>query len=656
MRAVKKTYPVKTKTAIVKCTTVAECNSDVVHDQFRLSSSSSADSGIEQAKQQFVNCGNNYELTTKQRTRLLRKLNLQEILREKALCDVVLVASHLKTDSNEGSSSSNSAEVEIPAHRIILASACPYFKAMFQSNMSEVGQGKIRIHGVEPDALKSLVNFMYTSEIAITAENVQYILIASDLLEMSEVTNSCCEFLKSQLNPSNCIGIQEFAEHHSCISLSIFARVYCEQHFDEVIKYEEYLSLSLENMLQIISSDNLMTRCESDVCEAVMKWIRHDLKKRQTYLPKLFQCIRLPLLPIQYLFDVVEKDELVKASMPCKDLIIGALKHHLLFENLSSCNARPRGLCASTDSALGIIVIGGQVPRAVSNVDIFYISNYTWNSLNPMPNRRCRFGIASADDRIYVIGGFNGTTRVRYVEYFDSIRGCWYTAPPLLAKRSTLGAAAIDDVIYAVGGFDGLSGLNSAEMLDRRTGKWEFVAPMSTRRSSVGVAAYKGLLYAVGGFDGGHKTCLKSVERYDPRINRWQTVESMEFRRSGPGVAVYDGKLFAMGGHDGPSVLNSVEVYDANEGGWQMLPCQMETCRRNFGACVADHSLYLVGGDDGYSTLSSVEIYNVHVGSWSTLPTNMPLGRSYAGVAVAKRSCFPLLSVPDLFVNQSAEL
>ncbi|OUC46532.1 putative kelch repeat protein, partial [Trichinella nativa] len=566
---------------------------------------------------------------------------------EKALCDVVLVASCLNTDSYEDSSSSNSADVEIPAHRVILASACPYFKAMFQSNMSEAVQGKIRIHGVAPDALKSLVNFMYTSEIAITAENVQYILIAADLLEMSEVTNCCCEFLKSQLNPSNCIGIQEFAEHHSCIALSIFARVYCEQHFDEVIKNEEYLSLSLENLLQIISSDNLKTRCESDVCEAVMKWIRHDLERRQAYLPKLFRCIRLPLLPIQYLFDVVEKNELVKASMACKDLIIDAFKHHLLLEKSSSCNARPRRLYASTDSALGIIVIGGQVPRAVSNVDIFYISNYTWNSLNPMPNRRCR--TASVDDRIYVIGGFNGTTRVRYVEYFDSMRGCWYSGPPLLARRSTLGAAVIDDVIYAVGGFDGSTGLNTAEMLDRRTREWEFIAPMSTRRSSVGVVAYNGLLYAVGGFDGAHKTCLKSVERYDPRINRWQTVESMEFGRSGPGVAVYDGKLYALGGHDGPSVLNCVEVYDANGGGWQMLPCQMETCRRNLGACVADHSLYAVGGDNGHSTLSSVEVYNVHVGSWSTLPTSMPLGRTYAGVAAAKRGSFPLLSVPDLF-------
>ncbi|KRX61952.1 Kelch-like protein 3 [Trichinella sp. T9] len=584
------------------------------------------------------------------------KYNLTSLRDEKALCDVILVASYLNTDSYEDSSSSNSADVEIPAHRVILASACPYFKAMFQSNMSEAVQGKIRIHGVEPDALKSLVNFMYTSEIAITAENVQHILIAADLLEMSEVTNCCCEFLKSQLNPSNCIGIQEFAEHHSCIALSIFARVYCEQHFDEVIKNEEYLSLSLENLLQIISSDNLKTRCESDVCEAVMKWIRHDLERRQAYLPKLFRCIRLPLLPIQYLFDVVEKNELVKSSMPCKDLIIDAFKHHLLLEKSSFCNARPRRLYASTDSVLGIIVIGGQVPRAVSNVDIFYISNYTWNSLNPMPNRRCRFGTASVDDRIYVIGGFNGTTRVRYVEYFDSMRGCWYSGPPLLARRSTLGAAVIDDVIYAVGGFDGSTGLNTAEMLDRRTREWEFIAPMSTRRSSVGVVAYNGLLYAVGGFDGAHKTCLKSVERYDPRINRWQTVESMEFGRSGPGVAVYDGKLYALGGHDGPSVLNCVEVYDANGGGWQMLPCQMETCRRNLGACVADHSLYAVGGDNGHSTLSSVEIYNVHVGSWSTLPTSMPLGRTYAGVAAAKRGSFPLLSVPDLFVNQSAEL
>ncbi|OUC40143.1 hypothetical protein D917_04334, partial [Trichinella nativa] len=44
---------------------------------------------------------------------------------EKALCDVVLVASYLNADSYEDSSSSNSADVEIPAHRVILASACP---------------------------------------------------------------------------------------------------------------------------------------------------------------------------------------------------------------------------------------------------------------------------------------------------------------------------------------------------------------------------------------------------------------------------------------------------------------------------------------------------------------------------------------------------
>ncbi|KAL1231378.1 Kelch-like protein 3 [Trichinella pseudospiralis] len=581
------------------------------------------------------------------------KRNLTSLREERALCDVVLIASHLKTDSNEGSLSSNSEEVEIPAHRIILASACPYFKAMFQSNMSEVGQGKIRIHGVEPDALKSVVNFMYTSEIEITAENVQYILNASDLLEMSDVTNCCCEFLKSQLSPSNCITIQEFAEQHSCIALSMFARVYCEEHFDEVIKNEEYLSLSLENMLQIVSSDRLKTRCESAVCEAVMKWTKHDLERRLVHLPKLFQCIRLPLLPVQYLFDVVEKDELVKASMPCKDLIITALKHHLVFEKSSSCNARPRRLYTSDDSALGIIVIGGQVPKAVSNVDIFNINNYTWNSLNPLRNRRCRFGVASAGDHTYVIGGFNGTTRVRYTECFHSIHGCWYSAPPLLAKRSTLGAAAIDDVIYAVGGFDGLSGLNTAEMFDRRTGQWEFIAPMSTRRSSVGVVAHKGLLYAVGGFDGAHKTCLDSVERYDPRMNRWQTVKSMKYRRSGPGVVVYDGKLLALGGHDGPLVLNSVEVYDDKEDEWNVLSSHMKTCRRNFGACVANHSLYVVGGDDGHLTLSSIEIYNTHVDTWSTLPISMPLGRSYAGVVVAKRGSFPFSSVPDLFVNQN---
>ena len=68
--------------------------------------------------------------------------------------------------------------------------------------------------------------------------------------------------------------------------------------------------------------------------------------------------------------------------------------------------------------------------------------------------------------RVYAVGGFNGSLRVRTVDFYDPLRDAWSSAPNMEARRSTLGVAVLNDCIYAVGGFDGSTGLNSAEVLD----------------------------------------------------------------------------------------------------------------------------------------------------------------------------------------------
>jgi kelch-like protein 2/3 len=78
------------------------------------------------------------------------------LFRDKMLCDVVLVA--------EG--------VEINAHKLVLAASSPYFCAMFK-DFEERTQDRIVIGGVDPDALRCLVDYIYTSEVQVTEENVQ---------------------------------------------------------------------------------------------------------------------------------------------------------------------------------------------------------------------------------------------------------------------------------------------------------------------------------------------------------------------------------------------------------------------------------------------------------------------------------------------------
>ena len=115
---------------------------------------------------------------------------------------------------------------------------------------------------------------------------------------------------------------------------------------------------------------------------------------------------------------------------------------------------------------------------------------------------------------MYVVGGFNGSLRVRTVDVYNPSDpyDAWTTAPSMEARRSTLGVAVYKDCIYAVGGFDGSMGLNTAEVLDLSKGsgqgsgggarggaggqasrpEWQPIASMVTRRSSVGVGVLGG--------------------------------------------------------------------------------------------------------------------------------------------------------------------
>ena len=44
-------------------------------------------------------------------------------------------------------------------------------------------------------------------EVSVTEENVQELILAADMLELSDVVDICSAFLKQQLEPSNAIGI-----------------------------------------------------------------------------------------------------------------------------------------------------------------------------------------------------------------------------------------------------------------------------------------------------------------------------------------------------------------------------------------------------------------------------------------------------------------
>ncbi|XP_027622324.1 kelch-like protein 17 isoform X2 [Tupaia chinensis] len=522
------------------------------------------------------------------------------------LCDIVL---HV-------------AAKEIRAHKVVLASCSPYFHAMFTNEMSESRQTHVTLHDIDPQALDQLVQFAYTAEIVVGEGNVQPPAAERCPRRLLQVSAESAGPLQLPGHPGLC--------RHTLLQRPAQGGT---------------------QVLELVSSDSLNVPSEEDVYRAVLSWVKHDVDARRQHVPRLMKCVRLPLLSRDFLLGHVDTESLVRHHPDCKDLLIEALKFHLLPEQrgvLGTSRTRPRR-CEGAGPVL-FAVGGGSLFAIHGDCEAYDTRTDRWHVVASMSTRRARVGVAAVGNRLYAVGGYDGTSDLATVESYDPVTNTWQPEVSMGTRRSCLGVAALHGLLYAAGGYDGASCLNSAERYDPLTGTWTSIAAMSTRRRYVRVATLDGNLYAVGGYDS--SSHLATVEKYEPQVNAWTPVASMLSRRSSAGVAVLEGALYVAGGNDGTSCLNSVERYSPKAGAWESV-APMNIRRSTHDLVSMDGWLYAVGGNDGSSSLNSIEKYNPRTNKW-VAASCMFTRRSSVGVAVLELLNFPPPSSPTLSVSSTS--
>ncbi|CAC5372668.1 KLHL20 [Mytilus coruscus] len=544
--------------------------------------------------------------------------SINVLRKHRELCDVVLIVGQRK----------------IFAHRVILSACSPYFHAMFTGELAESRQTEVTIRDIDEAAMELLIDFCYTSNITVEESNVQTLLPAACLLQLAEIQDVCCEFLKRQLDPSNCLGIRAFADTHACRDLLRIADKFTQHNFQEVMESEEFMLLPVNQLVDIISSDELNVGSEEQVFNAVMSWVKYNTQERRCHLPNVTQHVRLPLMSPKFLVGTVGSDILIKSDESCRDLVDEAKNYLLLPQErplMQGPRTRPRKpiRCGEVLFAVG----GWCSGDAISSVERYDPQTNEWRMVAPMSKRRCGVGVTVLNDLLYAVGGHDGQSYLNSIERFDPQTNQWSgEVAPTSSCRTSVGVAVLDGYMYAVGGQDGVSCLNFVERYDPQLNKWAKVASMSTRRLGVGVAVLMGYLYAVGGSDG--TSPLNTVERYDPRTNRWTPVAPMGTRRKHLGVAVYNNMIYAVGGRDDTTELSSAERYNPHSNTWQPVVA-MTSRRSGVGLAVVNGQLMAIGGFDGTTYLKTIEVYDPETNSWK-LCGGMNYRRLGGGVGVVR--------------------
>ncbi|XP_035270072.1 zinc finger and BTB domain-containing protein 47 isoform X1 [Anguilla anguilla] len=155
-------------------------------------------------------------------TCLMDRLNEQRLFQPN-LCDVdIVLVRHKNT---------------FPAHKGVLAAYSQFFHSLFAQN-KQLQRVDLSLEALTSQGLQQILNFIYTSKLLVNACNVQDVLNAAAVLQMSDIASSCQELISSHSlsldlamakqdgcgNPASCQFYREIKQETDPAHAKIYGR------------------------------------------------------------------------------------------------------------------------------------------------------------------------------------------------------------------------------------------------------------------------------------------------------------------------------------------------------------------------------------------------------------------------------------------------
>ncbi|XP_050336113.1 kelch-like protein 5 isoform X2 [Bactrocera neohumeralis] len=484
----------------------------------------------------------------------------------------------------------------VPAHRLILAAASPYFENLFNGNQGT--NPVIEIHDIDSDIFEHLITFCYTGEALITVNNVAAMLNAAIVLQLDDAITSSVDYLITHIDEYTLQAAYALERKTKCEVLRQKIIEYETQNFMEISRSDDFLNFDVEKLQRILVSDNLNITREEDAFDAIQRWYNYDVPARQEQLPLLIACLRLTQFNVDFLVTQIQ-------PLPgCELLAFKALSWIREPTARPMINMRftePRGvsttycdektilaLCSKVNPKLlqynktedkweeyasikidygeyrtilkdgSLLFIGGYKGVATYNVvRSWNIRNKTWQNLPGMIQARRSHCVVELDDKIYAIGGCKGGV-LSSVERYTTSDG-WVFVTSLIVGRNNAGAATSNGKIYAMGGYNNNGGLKSVECYNPDSNTWTSCADMTKCHSLPCVAAHKGRIYVLS---------RRGAERYDPQLDTWSQICFLEVGPGWMSCVSLDNKLWALGGKSKSADKSCVSVFDEENSCW----------------------------------------------------------------------------------------
>ncbi|XP_039270355.2 uncharacterized protein LOC120345045 [Styela clava] len=528
---------------------------------------------------------------------------------------------------------------EIHCHRVVVGGGCRFlYKELVQGEKESTTLRRISLNQIQPqlspDAVESLVDYMYTSKLIIPQGQLQSVYCASVKLRVERVMPVCRRNITNRLDVGNCVKTWRLAWNVEDLDLLTVLNEYIEENFETITKSNEFLALPRIKMVVIASNLPLdappfhVLPRDNALGQLALSWVKGIVKKNGgRYMEELTEQIQR--IPLEELTNTVPysntssssastssspgSNKQVPPSFPVtndesttKSSPKQRLSRTSSIDSLSSSGSekstgydqcKPEGqwtIIASMQTAdhmIALCNLGDVLSTLTLHLPTNLITNSNFYGMSGNPSNSVSTSSSSSHSCASSVGSVSELSH-------------------LSQARCAAGVTALNGKIYAMGGYNQSECLDSVECYDPNHNKWTMVARMQERRARFTAAVLNGQIYAVGGSTGSKDQL--SVERYDPESDKWSQAPPLPIRCCGVAVAVMNDKLYCIGGvqqSTGVAGIKLCHQFDPVTQSWQSI-ASLNTGRSFAGVAELNGILYCVGGTDGWTCLTSVERYN----------------------------------------------
>ena len=247
-----------------------------------------------------------------------------------------------------------------------------------------------------------------------------------------------------------------------------------------------------------------------------------------------------------------------------------------------------------------IYVVGGilESRQATNVMEVYDPSRDLWSPAKALPVSMHHLGVAAANGKLYVLGGYFGNSfneGNRVFEYDPATDG-WKEKKPMPSPRGAHMAVTVDDKIYVIGGVASGAALGTNQMYDPATDTWQTMEPMPSPREHLAATAWNGRIYVIGGRMPTNVGLVNvpTLEVYDPATDTWESLQDMPTARGGLAAAALHDKIYVFGGEN-PGIFSQNEEYDPATDTWRTMEPMPEP-RHGIGAVAVADTIFIIGG------------------------------------------------------------